>query len=77
MTVEILPSAREDLVDGFDFYEQKEPGVGAYFVNSLMLDIESLSSYGGIHRKRLGIIVSFHIAFRTPFTTAWNQTQFW
>ncbi len=54
MTVEILPSAREDLVAGFEFYEEKAPGLGSYFVDSLMSDIETLSSHGGIHRKHFG-----------------------
>ena len=54
MTVEILPSAHEDLVDGFEFYEQKEPGLGSYFVNTLISEIEALNSSGGAHCKYFG-----------------------
>jgi len=49
-----LPSAREDLADGFAFYEKQEQGLGSYFLESLFSDIDSLRLYGGIHRKVLG-----------------------
>ena len=42
MTILILPSARDDLSDGFDFYERQQAGLGDYFQESLFSDIESL-----------------------------------
>lgn len=54
MTLVILPSAREDLAAGSDFYEQKEAGAGAYFLHSLFSDIDSLKLYAGIHRQVFG-----------------------
>jgi len=42
MRVRIEVAARNDLVDGYHFYEQSEPGVGEYFLASLYADIESL-----------------------------------
>jgi len=54
MTIVILPSAREDLAAASDFYEQKEAGAGAYFLHSLISDIDSLKLYAGIHRKVFG-----------------------
>jgi hypothetical protein len=54
MTLVILPSAREDLAAGSDFYEKKEEGAGVYFLESLFSDIESLKLYAGIHRKVFG-----------------------
>jgi hypothetical protein len=48
MTVLILPSARDDLSKGFDFYERQEEGLGNYFQESLFSDIESLRLYAGI-----------------------------
>jgi hypothetical protein len=48
--IEILPSAREDLAEGFVFYEKQQPGLGAYFLDSLFTDIDSLAIHGGIHR---------------------------
>jgi hypothetical protein len=32
MRLQILDSARDDLIDGFYFYEKQEPGLGAYFL---------------------------------------------
>jgi plasmid stabilization system protein ParE len=54
MTVLILPSTRDDLSEGFDFYERQEEGLGDYFQESLFSDIESLRLYAGIHAKRFG-----------------------
>jgi hypothetical protein len=48
--IEILPSAREDLAADFVFYEKQQPGLGAYFLDSLFTDIDSLAIHGGIHR---------------------------
>ena len=42
MRLEILDKAEDDLVDGYRFYEAREPGLGTYFLQSLYSDIESL-----------------------------------
>jgi len=47
----ILESAKEDLIEGFHFYEEQTPGLGTYFLDSLFSDIDSLAIYGGIHAK--------------------------
>jgi plasmid stabilization system protein ParE len=52
--VQILPSAQEDLAEGFTFYEKQQADLGAYFLDSLFADIDSLALYGGIHRKHHG-----------------------
>ncbi len=52
MKIHILDQAEDDLVDGYNFYENQEQGVGAYFLDSLYSDIESLILYAGIHRLR-------------------------
>ncbi len=49
MKITILPSASRDIIDGFNFYENQQPGLGSYFVDSLFSDIDSLISYCGIH----------------------------
>ena len=54
MNLRILTSARNDLADGRDFYEQQGEGLGGYFLNSLFSDIDSLVLYAGIHRKVFG-----------------------
>ncbi len=49
MKIRILNDAVQDLVEGFRFYENLEPGLGAYFTDSLFSDIDSLRLYSGIH----------------------------
>jgi plasmid stabilization system protein ParE len=49
--VQITPSAGDDLLEGFSFYEAREAGVGDYFLQCLASDIESLGLYAGIHPK--------------------------
>lgn len=49
MKIEILPSARRDLQEGFRFYESQAEGVGHYFLDSLFAEIDALSKNGGIH----------------------------
>jgi hypothetical protein len=53
--VVVLKEVAGDLNDGKVFYDQKEPGVGDYFWDSLFVDIESLIIYAGIHNKKYGI----------------------
>jgi hypothetical protein len=47
--IAILEEARDDLIQGFRFYEDQEPGLGAYFLDCLFSDIDSLLVYAGIH----------------------------
>jgi plasmid stabilization system protein ParE len=49
--VQIAPSAEGDLLEGYQFYERQDAGVGDYFLQSLASDIESLGLYSGIHPK--------------------------
>lgn len=51
---EILPSGFRDIADGRDFYDEKEVGLGDYFMASVFAEIESLRLYAGIHRKVWG-----------------------
>jgi hypothetical protein len=50
-----LKEVANDLNEGKDFYDQREAGVGDYFWDSLVADIESLIIYAGIHNKRYGL----------------------
>jgi len=50
-----LKEVANDLKDGKSFYDQREAGVGDYFWDSLVADIESLIIYAGIHNKRYGL----------------------
>lgn len=66
MKIKILESARRDLVEGFYFYEKQADGIGAHFLNSLYMDIESLADNAGIHPVYFG---GFHrlLSARFPF----------
>ena len=50
--VVLLKEIANDLNDGKAFYDHREAGVGDYFYDSLVADIESLIIYAGIHSKR-------------------------
>ena len=65
MTIEILESARRDFLDGYRFYESQRQGLGRYFFDSVMADVESLQLYAGVHVKQLGYYRM--IARRFPF----------
>jgi len=40
--IRILESARQDLVDGYYFYEKQADGIGTYFLQSIVSDIDCL-----------------------------------
>jgi hypothetical protein len=65
MTVVILEDAAEDMESGRRFYESREPGIGGYFIESILSDLSSLALYSGIHPVHLG----FHrmLSKRFPF----------
>jgi hypothetical protein len=65
MTVVILEDAAADIESGWKFYEAREAGVGAYFVESILSDLGSLVLFAGIHPVRFG----FHrmLSKRFPF----------
>jgi plasmid stabilization system protein ParE len=54
MTVQVLPTALDDLAAGRCFYERQGRGLGSYFLDSLFADIDSLALYAGIHQRVFG-----------------------
>ena len=50
-----LKQVAEDLEEGRLFYDRKEPGIGDYFFDSLISDIESLRLCAGIHSKQYSL----------------------
>jgi len=72
MRVRILGAARDDLIQGFHFYEQQESGLGDYFLSSLYSDIESLKIFCGIHPKAYR---GFHRALSNRFPFAIYYTH--
>jgi len=51
MKIQILDLAKEDLIEGYRFYEDMEAGLGGYFLTNLYTDIDSLAILGGLHAK--------------------------
>ncbi len=52
--IQLLSEAKDDLVNGRLFYAGQEHGVGEYFWDSILSDIESLFIFAGIHIKEYG-----------------------
>ena len=51
MNIVITVSAAGDIADGYQFYEEKEKGLGSYFEASIFSDLRSLHLYAGIHQS--------------------------
>jgi len=64
--IEILDEAEKDIAIGISFYESQNNGLGKYFLNSILADIESLHIYAGIHV----VIAGYYrlLAKRFPFS---------
>jgi hypothetical protein len=60
-----LKEAADDLNEGRAFYDIQEPGVGTYFWDCMISDIESLIIYAGIQAKQLGFYKM--LASRFPY----------
>ena len=65
MMVVVLEDAAEDIELGRRFYESCEAGVGDYFTESILSDLDSLVLFAGIHPLYFG----FHrmLSKRFPF----------
>jgi len=50
----VLKEVALDLEEGRLFYDRKEQGIGDYFFDTLVSDLESLKLYAGIHSKQFG-----------------------
>ena len=49
MRIRILREAEVDLIEGFNFYELQQAGLGDYFLDTLYSDVESLLVSAGVH----------------------------
>lgn len=72
-SVIVLSEAAQDLEIGRDFYDSQDIGVGDYFVDSLLSDIENLRLFYGIHPLHFG----YHrmLASRFPFGIYYENTD--
>jgi plasmid stabilization system protein ParE len=74
MRILILDAAERDLEEGREFYEKQRPELGAYFLNTLFSDIDSLQLYAGIHRVFFG---QYHrlLSKRFPFAVYYTRSE--
>lgn len=65
MIVNISSDAETDISEGYWFHEKQRDGLGDYFRDCIVADIDSLAFYGGIHEISYG----YHrkLASRFPF----------
>jgi len=63
--VGVSESAISDIREAVGFYERQVPSLGNYFIDSLLVDLESLSFYSGIHPRFFGFYRM--LARRFPF----------
>lgn len=54
ITIELSHTAVSGLNRGYRYYERKEIGLGDYFKNTLLAEIEGLTVTAGIHRTFQG-----------------------
>jgi plasmid stabilization system protein ParE len=61
----VLAEAVQDLENGAEYYEARQPGVGDDFWDSLLADIGTLEFSSGVHTRQLGC--HRKIATRFPY----------
>jgi len=54
MIVQISSDAEHDIAQGYWFYEEQSDGLGEYFRDCILADIDSLAFYAGIHALDYG-----------------------
>ncbi len=52
--IHVSSEVENDLDDGRNFYNSQQQGIGEYFWDTLISDIESLLTSAGIHSKKIG-----------------------
>ena len=75
MRVRILDSPLEDLDLGRKFYGDQGEGLGAYFLDSLFSEIDSLVLFGGVHRRVFGYhrLISRRFPYAVYYQVGENQ----
>jgi hypothetical protein len=73
MIVKLSSDAERDIAEGHEFYEGQSIGLGSYFRDCIVADIESLSFHGGIHQMSYG----YHrmLAKRFPFAIYYERDR--
>jgi hypothetical protein len=52
--IRLLETTKEDLREGWNFYEQNGVGLGDYFLDCMRADVRSLKVFAGIHEMADG-----------------------
>ncbi len=67
MRIELSSFAQRQLQAGYRFYESQSEGLGDYFLDSMMADVESLHIHAGVHAVFFG---NYHrlLARRFPYS---------
>jgi len=73
MKIDVSSDAEADIVQGYWFYESQKSGLGDYFQESIVADIESLIIYAGIHEVAYG----YHrlLCNRFPFAVYYRVAE--
>lgn len=74
MKIKLSATAEQQLQAGYSFYERQSEGLGDYFLDSLMADIESLHIYAGVHAVFFG---RYHrlLAKRFPYSVYYRVEE--
>ena len=71
--IKIQRAAKEDLRSGYEFYNAQEFGLGDYFYDCLMSDIDALAYYGGVHRQYRGFYKA--LSSRFPYAIYYKLSE--
>lgn len=71
--VVVLTEAAQDIESARDFYDAQDPGVGDYFADSILADMESLAFFHGIHLRQYGFFRM--LAHRFPFGIYYRDVE--
>lgn len=69
----LLEEAAQDMLDGKAFYDTQALGIGNYFWDSLIADIESLHLYAGAHEQHFGLFRM--LSKRFPYAIYYQVTE--
>jgi hypothetical protein len=72
----VIRQVKEDLNEGRIFYDSNEKGIGDYFYDTIVSDIESLWLYSGIHPVLFGLhrMLSKRFPFAVYYTIRKEST---
>jgi len=74
MIVKISNDAENDIREGYWFYEEQSDGLGDYFRDCIIADIDSLAFHRGVHEVAYGYhrMLSIRFSFAIYYSVARN-----